>query len=161
MDLAVGQCLPEFGDASIGCLGPPNSEHLQVGHPFEVYQPRVGDLGLAKGELLQVCQPLEIDQPCFKDLLVHEEAEPGNFPLLVLFDQRGTDCHDMCFRRIDLQHLLGFYPVRASPDPGADQNWPGGGEIPWSRWWTIKSPCPKSQGCAGQKAVRRQDPENR
>ena len=139
MDLAVGQCLPEFGDASIVCLGPPNSEHLQVGHPFEVYQPRVGDLGLAKGELLQVCQPLEIDQPCFKDLLVHEEADPGNFPLLVPFDQRGTDCHDMCFRRIDLQHLLGFYPVRASPDPGAGwgrsllRNLQQTGDRPWSR----------------------------
>ena len=41
-----------------------------------------------------------------------------------------SDWHHMCFRRIDLQHLLGFGPVRASPDPGADQSWPGGGARP-------------------------------
>ena len=43
--LAVGQRLLQVGDARGGDVVANEVEHLQVGHPLEVHQPRVRDLG--------------------------------------------------------------------------------------------------------------------
>ena len=94
-DLAVWQCLLQFGDTRAGDLGvldvekcqggqplevheprvgdvvaPTQIERLQIGKSLEVHQPRVRDLSVVEVECLQVGQPFEVRQPRITDLLV-------------------------------------------------------------------------------------------
>ena len=54
-------------------MGVAEVEHLQLGQPFEVYQPCVGDLGVAELERLKVGQSLEVYQPRVGNLGVRRQ----------------------------------------------------------------------------------------
>ena len=80
-DLAVGNCLLQFGDARVGDLGKAEVELLQIGHGLEMDQPRVSDLSGVKSERLQIGQCLQMDEPLVGDLFGQSDSLQLGQPL--------------------------------------------------------------------------------
>jgi hypothetical protein len=88
------------------------------------------------------------------DVSIGEGFAPA--PRDEVFEQRlRSDRHDLCFRRADVQHLLGAGPVRTAADSGANQGRTGGCAGSRSQRRASQGGCRGNESGARQKTARR------